>query len=261
VPEGLAHDASGASIYESQESVFEADGNEGYYLDHETNLANCRLKLAWVARELPCGARLLDAGANYGHFLKVARERYEAEGFDVSPSAVRRSVEQFGVRNRRASIYEVEPSGPSYDAVTLWDVVEHLADPLAALVRLRALLKPGGRLFLSTPDAGSFVARLLDRRWHYLDPVQHLTLFSRPNLEAALARCGFATVRWGSLGHRYRVGYVLDRLDYLHRGTRTAALIAAGRTVLAPLRGLSMYLNPGDVMILTAHRTSGEALP
>jgi SAM-dependent methyltransferase len=257
VPEGLARDASGVSIYEADRSIFEVDGNEGYYLDHEANLANCRLKLAWVMRDLAPGARLLDAGANYGHFLKVAQERYDAEGFDVSPGAVRYSVEQFAVRNRQASIYDVEPPEAPYDAVTLWDVVEHLTDPLAALVRLRSLVKPGGRLFLSTPDAGSLVARLLGRRWHYLDPVQHLTVFSRENLRIALRRCGFEAERWGSIGHSYRVGYVLDRLAYLHREGRTSMLVRAGGKILAPLRGLRVYLNPGDVVILTA-RAAGE---
>ena len=56
VPEGLAVDVNGVSIYESQQSVFESDGNEGDYLDHEANLANCRSKLAWVADGLPPGA-------------------------------------------------------------------------------------------------------------------------------------------------------------------------------------------------------------
>jgi SAM-dependent methyltransferase len=260
VPEGLALDPSGVSIYEAEESVFERDGNEGYYLDNEANLDNCRLKLAWVAKELPPGARLLDAGSNYGHFLKVAQERYDAEGFDISPAAVRYSLERFGVRNRRASIYDIEAPTRPYDAVTLWDVVEHLADPLPALVRLRGFLRPGGCLFLSTPDAGSFVARLLGRKWHYLDPLQHLTVFSRSNLEAALARCGFTAERWGSLGHRYRMGYILDRLSYLHREGWAGALVGAGRRALAPLRERSVYLNPGDVVILTARRTD-DGLP
>jgi SAM-dependent methyltransferase len=196
-----------------------------------------------------------------GHFLKVAQERYDAEGFDVLSTAVRYSIEQSGVRNRQASIYDVEAPMSPYDAVTLRDAVEHLADPLAALVRLRGLLKPGGRLFLSTPDAGSLVARLLGRRWHYLDPLQHLTVFSRLNLGTALAGCGFAAERWGSLGHRHRMGYVLDRLSYLHREGWTAALVAAGRKVLAPLRERSVYVNLGDVVILTARRTADGLLP
>src|SRR5258708_21946881 len=127
VPAGLALDSSGLSIYESETSIFEVDGNEGYYLDHDVNLANCRTKLAWVCADLPAGARLLDAGAHFGHFLKVAQDRYDAEGFDVSPRAVQWSREHFSVRNRVASIYDVEASMRPFDALTLWDVLEHLA--------------------------------------------------------------------------------------------------------------------------------------
>jgi 2-polyprenyl-3-methyl-5-hydroxy-6-metoxy-1,4-benzoquinol methylase len=254
VPDGLAVDPSGASIYESETSIFEVDGNEGYYLDHETNLDNCRLKLAWVCADLRPGARLLDAGANFGHFLKVAQDDYDAEGFDVSPRAVRWSQEHFGVRNRVTSVYDVDVPATPYDAVTLWDVVEHLADPLPALRRLRGVLRPSGWLFLSTPDAGSLAARLMGRRWHYLDPVQHLTVFSRRNLEAALARCGFRVQRWGRLGHRYRLGYVLDRLSYLHQEGWGRAGVTAARAFLGPLRERSISVNLGDVAILSARR-------
>lgn len=256
VPEGLAVDESGVSIYESETSVFEADGNEGYYFD-ETNFANCRLKLAWVARDLPRGSRLLDAGANFGHFLKVAQERYDATGIDLSPTAVRWSRERLGVRNHVGSVYDVtEPAG-SYDAVTLWDVIEHLEDPLRALQRLRELLRPGGFLFLSTPDSGSPVARLLGRQWHYLDPLQHITVFSRRNLQEALEAAGFRIVRTGSLGHHYRLRYVIDRLAYLHRGHPLGALFAGTRRILGPILGLSVYLNPGDVVAITARQDGG----
>jgi 2-polyprenyl-3-methyl-5-hydroxy-6-metoxy-1,4-benzoquinol methylase len=254
IPEGVARDLTGVSIYESDRSVFEADGNEGYYLDDETNLANSRLKLEWVARDLPAGARLLDAGCNFGHFLKVAGERYEAAGFDISPAAVRWGREHFGVHAVAASIDDFAPPPSPYDAITSWDVIEHLEDPVAALQRFCGMLRPGGYLFLSTPDAGSFVARLLGRRWHYLDPVQHITVFSSHNLRNTLARCGFEVVRTRSLGHRYRVRYVLDRLVYLHRGGWLGMVASLARRSLSPFAEGSVYLNPGDVIILTARR-------
>jgi SAM-dependent methyltransferase len=140
------------------------------------------------------------------------------------------------------------------DAVTCWDVIEHVPDPRSALERLRGRLKPGGRLFLSTPDAGSLLARLLGRRWHYLDPLQHINVFSRKNLEDTLARCGFRVLRVGSLGHRYRLRYVFDRLRYLHSRGLLGMLVGAGRLLATPFLDGSVYLNPGDVVILTAVR-------
>jgi hypothetical protein len=99
VPEGVATNEQGQSIYEAEDNVFGADGNDGYYMDHDSNLDNSRLKLCWVRRELAPGSRLLDAGSNFGHFLNVAQDHYEVTGFDLSPAAVAWSKQQFGVRS------------------------------------------------------------------------------------------------------------------------------------------------------------------
>jgi SAM-dependent methyltransferase len=253
VPEGLALDSAGVSIYESvDESVFEIDGNDGYYFDDDTNLANSHRKLAFVERYLPHGSRLLDAGANFGYFLKTACESYRASGFELSPTAAAWSRRTFGVANVAGSVYDPPKDGVPWDAVTSWDVIEHLADPETALRRLAGLLRRRGWLFLSTPDAGSLVARVLGRRWHYLDPVQHITVFSRANLEALLASTGYETVQMGSLGHGYRVRYVFDRLCHLHPGGAIGLALRAARVLSRPVARLSIYLQLGDVVIVAA---------
>jgi SAM-dependent methyltransferase len=241
------------SIYESQDaSVFEADGNEGYYFDHDSNLANCRRKLQFVRQYLPAGGRLLDAGANFGHFLRVADGVYQAAGFELSPSAVEWSRRSFGVKNAVGSVYYPPTEDSPWDAITCWDVVEHLADPRTALQQLGTLLRPGGWLFLSTPDAGSLVARMLGRRWHYLDPVQHIVVFSRSNLRVLLRQAGYEVIAMAALGHSYRIRYVFARLCYLHPRGVVGALLRAARALSRPLAGRSLYLQIGDVVGVAA---------
>jgi SAM-dependent methyltransferase len=254
VREGLATTADGVSIYEADDGVFFSDGNEDYYLD-ETNSQNSRLKLKWVQRWVPAGARLLDAGCNFGHFLREARAGYDARGFDVSPQAVAWGQRRFGVSSFVASIYDLAPAlRGTFDAVTCWDVIEHLPDAPRALAALRALLTPRGHLLLSTPDAGSLVARLLGRRWHYVDPVQHLALFTRDNVTRLLDAAGFDVLGFGSLGHHYRLRYVTARLRYLHARGPLHWGAALAERVLAPWLGASVYLQLGDVMLVAARR-------
>jgi SAM-dependent methyltransferase len=255
VPGGVTLTGEGVSIYEGEDNVFLRDGNAAYYLD-ETNLRSCHVKLAWVRGFLKDGASLLDVGANYGHFLKAAQAAYPAAvGFDLSPQAVRWSRHHFRVRNHTASLYDPPRAlrGP-YEGVTCWDVIEHVPDPLAALDNLRALVAPGGYLFLSTPDAGSLVARLMGRAWHYLDPEQHLHLFSRSNLGRALRRAGFDVLAFRSFGRYYRVRYVIDRLLHLHRNPLLRLGVALGTLPLRPLRECSVYLQLGDVVGVAARR-------
>ncbi len=255
VPDGLATGKDGASIYEDEEPIFLQDGNEAYYLD-ETNVLSAREKLAFVEAHVPRGKTLLDAGANFGHFLSVARDAYDACGIEISKAAVAWSREHFAVDNTACSLYELpgDLAGP-YDAVTLWDVIEHVPDPHAALVALRGTLAPGGLLFLSTPDTGARIARAMGARWHYLDPVQHIVLFDRENLGRMLRDAGFETVAVRTFGHHYRVGYVLDRLAYLHAHGPIGAATRAARRLGAPLAKRSLYLNLGDVMGIVARRT------
>jgi 2-polyprenyl-3-methyl-5-hydroxy-6-metoxy-1,4-benzoquinol methylase len=255
VPEGLVMTEEGVSIYETEDNVFLQDGNITYYLD-DTNLRSCRVKVDWVRRYLKDGEALLDVGANYGHFLEAARDVYpSALGFDLSPQAVRWSQEHFGVSNFTGSIYDPprELRGP-YPGVTCWDVIEHVPDPLGALESLHNLVAPGGYLFMSTPDAGSLVARLMRRHWHYLDPEQHLNLFSRANLGRALERSGFSVLGFKSFGRYYRLRYVLDRLTHLHGNKLVRAALKVVSAMLWPVRNGSLYLQFGDVLGVVARR-------
>lgn len=257
VPAGVAIGASGVSIYEEEVPIFAQEGNADYYLD-PAQLDNFRDKLAWVRSVLRDGATLLDAGANYGHFLAVAGELYRARGFDISPAAVAWSRDRFGVDNRVASIYALpaELAGP-FDAIVSFDVIEHVDDPRRALRSMHDALQPGGLMFLTTPDAGSVVARLLGARWHYLDPIQHIVLFNRRNLAQLLDETGFEVVAMRTIGHRYRVSYVLDRLCYLHRESLLGAALRLLRGLARPFAGLSLRIDAGDVMGVVARRRPG----
>lgn len=254
VPAGVATGLSGVSIYEEETPIFMRDGNAEYYMD-DRHIENFVDKLKWVESYLSSGSRLLDAGANYGHFLKVAGERYDAVGFDISPAAVRWSVEHFGVRNQVASIYEIPPTiGRQFDAVVSFDVIEHIPDARAALRALANLLRDGGLLFLSTPDAGSMTARLMGKHWHYLDPVQHIALFNRRNLGTLLQETGFEPVAFRSMGHNYKLSYVMDRLCYLHGAGVLGPALRAARWLLKPVANLSLKINLGDVVGVVAQR-------
>jgi 2-polyprenyl-3-methyl-5-hydroxy-6-metoxy-1,4-benzoquinol methylase len=252
VPAAAGEDVSG--VYVGEHSVFFRDGNENYYLD-DTNELNAGEKLAWVSEYLAPGASLCDVGAGFGYFVAAAQARFLASGLDISPEAVRWSQTTLGVSNRVGTIYDLSGGHePPLDAVTAWDIIEHLADPLSALASIHRALARGGMLFLSTPDAGSLVARLMGRRWHYLDPVQHRTLFSRANLARALASSGFDVVAVRTFGRLYRLQYVFDRLTYLHAGGPIGTSVSAGRRLLGRQLRRVVRINLRDVVAIAARK-------
>jgi 2-polyprenyl-3-methyl-5-hydroxy-6-metoxy-1,4-benzoquinol methylase len=253
VPAGVMRRADGLSIYEAEHAdIFEGEGTIEYYLDEGSELA-AEEKVAFVSRYADAGGILLDAGASFGHFLAAARTRFDAYGIELNPSAVAWSRSHFGVRNHVGSIYDIPEEIPRpLDVVTAWDVIEHLDEPERALRASRSHLKVGGWLFLSTPDAGSLAARVLGRRWHYQDPVQHVNLFSHRNLGTLLRRAGFAVHGHIYLGRSYRLNYVFHRLRYLLDKHPARRAIDAALRLPAAIRERHLRLKLFDVMALAA---------
>jgi SAM-dependent methyltransferase len=252
VVEGVARTETGASIYESDQPIFATERD--YYLDEGAADA-ARVKLEWIARFVPPRSRVLDVGANYGHFLKQAQDRFDAIGIEPSAAVVAWGREHLGAALEQGSI---DADNPAYldrfDAVTLFDVIEHLPDPRGALVRCRRYLKRGGHLFITTPDAGALVARLLGAHWYYIDIVEHISLFSAANLTRLLGECGYRLVEKRTFGRTYRLSYIERRLWQL---SRESTLLRIAHVASLPLRlagNVRVPISAGDVMGLVARR-------
>jgi SAM-dependent methyltransferase len=248
----MARTAAGESIYESDQPIFATERD--YYLD-ETASEAARAKLEWIARFVPPRGTLLDVGANYGHFLRQAQERFEAIGFEPSAAVVAWGREHLGVALEQGSIDSDNRAYlDRFDAVTMFDVIEHLPDPRGALERCRRYLTRGGHLFITTPDAGALVARLLGTHWYYIDIVQHISLFSAANLTRLLGESGFRLVERRTFGRMYRLSYIERRLSQL---SRESALLRIAHIASLPLRlagDLRVPISAGDVMGLVAAR-------
>jgi len=210
-----------------------------------------RLRAVAPARS---GARLLDMGAAQGFGVSEAsRAGFAAFGLEVSRSAVRRAAALAPGAVVAANGLRLPFSPASFDAVTLWDVLEHLSDPAAALREIARVLVPGGRLLLTTGDVGSLLARLSGPRWHLYTLPEHLFFFGRRSLRRLLCAEGFEIERMRAESSLYPLGYLVERL-------RKTLL---GRSSSAPARwpgaGLCVPLNLFDIVTVQAVKV-GAAL-
>ncbi len=155
--------------------------------------------LAVIQRFGPPG-RLLDVGCGAGSFLVEAR----AAGFDVLGQEVAPYFISYARQTHQLTVYDGEietlPLAPhSLDYTTAFDVIEHHPDPAHLVRAMHHLLRPGGIIAISTHDIGNFFARLYGARWRYLNPVGHLTYFTRATLRALLEQNGFRVVYSGGI--------------------------------------------------------------
>lgn len=174
----------------------------GYYSEGETypdweGDPNLQVLLANRLRRIEAlcvhPGRILDVGCGLGHFLKLARAAgWKVIGTEISAAAVERSrciagVEVFHGRLEQAGF----PSG-AFDAVCFWDVLEHLREPRRALREAHRLLRPGGLLAVSMPNASGLRARLERTRWRYFRPeFGHLMHYGPATLSRLLSNGGF----------------------------------------------------------------------
>jgi 2-polyprenyl-3-methyl-5-hydroxy-6-metoxy-1,4-benzoquinol methylase len=141
------------------------------------------------------GGRLLDVGCGNGGFLLLAQQAgWQVEGLDFDSGAVQ-TARSRGLEVRHGGIEVLDGRNSCYDVITLCHVIEHMYDPIVTLRRLHALLKPGGVLWLDTPNLSSLGALRFGPHWQALDPPRHLVLFTPSSLVNSLVAAGFRSYK------------------------------------------------------------------
>lgn len=187
--------------------------------------------------------RLLDIGSGGGLFLEAVQLHggWQPEGLEPNAQAARATAERLGLPVLQGGLEDARYPDAAFDAVTLWDVLEHLHDPLAGLREIRRILRPGGALFVRVPNAASYVRRLCGRYWVGYDLPRHMCVFSPATLARALALAGFARIarRYTSGSYLYLIHSLRFALDDGRLPPARAAAIH--RRLYHPLaRGLAL---------------------
>lgn len=147
--------------------------------------------LDWIEQFIQPPGRLLDFGCGWGFFLGVASERgWEPYGLEPLPGHAVYARAQFGATVVTDTLRDDTFPPHFFDAVTAFQVFEHLPDPASDLARLHRLLKSGGVILVEVPDIDTWSARLLGpRHRHFVQ--DHLTFFSARTLALLLEKYGF----------------------------------------------------------------------
>jgi SAM-dependent methyltransferase len=135
--------------------------------------------------------RLLDFGCGAGDFLlHVRRLGWQATGLDLSPRMVDYLRDERGLSAFVGSLPHPELEPASFEAVTMWQSLEHVHQPLDAVRAARELLVSGGRLVVAVPNIESLGFAWFGTAWHGLDLPRHLTHFAPLTLRFLLERAG-----------------------------------------------------------------------
>jgi len=217
--------ASCAAVFlppERQEADPESLYAEGYFTEREgyffhdgvvdgsghesAHVADFRAGLDLIESHGGPQGSLLDVGCATGSFLSLAKAKgWRCSGVEVSAFAAAQARERTGCEVFCGKLEDAPFADGSFDVITMWDLLEHLPDPLQGLEKARRLLKPNGLLLVNTPNENSLlrrVARLLYRGsgGSITAPVNrlyhryHLYYFAASTLDLLFRRAGYEVV-------------------------------------------------------------------
>ena len=141
--------------------------------------------------------RLLEIGCGGGFFLKAAeRSGWRVTGIELSEEAARFASERLGLDVRQGTAESMTLAPATFDAAVMFDTIEHLFDPRAALTAVARTLVPGGLLLVATPNFRALSRWLLGPSWAVFSPLEHMYYFDEQTLGRLLEGCGFSTLRF-----------------------------------------------------------------
>jgi 2-polyprenyl-3-methyl-5-hydroxy-6-metoxy-1,4-benzoquinol methylase len=136
--------------------------------------------------------RYLDVGCSTGFVVEAARDQgWDAIGIDLNPSAIEYGRTR-GLELRTVALEDGGFAPRTFDAVSLFDVLEHLLDPRGTLRACADLLAPGGILFLYVPNFDSASRLLMGANAHFIWPTHHLNYYTPTTIRDLMVRHGLA---------------------------------------------------------------------
>lgn len=197
------------TITEFYEHYWQRSSGETYGTESLVDERKTLLRAALA--DIPKAAFVLDAGCGRGTFTAFLHERgFRMVGGDISRAALTFARQQhphvpFAVASMEAPLPFRDEH---FAAVWCTEVLEHLFDVRATLTEIHRVLRPGGKLVLTTPYHGLlknlFIALLSFDR-HYDPCGEHIRFFSRQSLQRCLEQSGFVVEHWAGVGRSWPV--------------------------------------------------------
>ncbi|KAA9332961.1 class I SAM-dependent methyltransferase [Hymenobacter busanensis] len=246
--------------YESEDYVSHSDTSKGLTnkLYQLARLYTMRHKVKLVNKMAPRRGYLLDYGCGTGYFLEACQKvGWQVSGIEPSDVAREQARQRTGQPIGAHDLGQFAPG--SFDAITLWHVLEHVHTLNETLAQLTQLLKPDGVLIIAVPNAESPDAQYYREQWAAYDVPRHLYHFT-PQTIGKLLRKHRMQVRHtlplvldayyvSMLSERYRAerdagllaafkaGYKSNQQAAQHGGQYSSLIYVAGKTAAASAKG------------------------
>ena len=218
-----------------------------YIGEEQVILRSMHRRMRKVEQYAPRKGRVLDVGCAAAFSLLAAQQRgWKAEGVEYSNFCVDYARSRgLSVHHGGLDSFQAQPQ--SFEAVTMWDYLEHSTHPLEELKTCNRLLKDGGVVVLSIPNVDSWSYAILKEKWIGFKNIEHFYFYSRKTLARIAEMAGFKLEHSFYQGKYLSLSFFLSRVQYY---TDFKPLLSAVAKVAncRLAKNVSFYLNPFDIL-------------
>ncbi|MDD4929063.1 MAG: class I SAM-dependent methyltransferase [Gallionella sp.] len=183
---------------------------------------------------------LLDVGCGGGRLLNRMQKRgWQVEGIDFDEKACEKVTKRYGIRAHVGDLAQCNLAADSFDVICMSQTIEHLYDPMTTLRECLRILKPGGLLVMTTPNAQSLGAGEFGKFWRGWEAPRHLHLFTVKSLEQLTRQSGFDVTNADTYSAGSAVVYRVSRTN--QRGGNLSWLEELGMLIWSYRRELQEY--------------------
>ncbi len=150
-----------------------------------------------VSRYLKNGSKILDIGCGNGRFLSSLLKfgNFELYGTEMDGNSAKRAMRINDIHLKIGSLSENDFDGTYFDAITMYQVFEHLTEPKQMLETIQKKLKNNGIFVVSFPNISSLQSKIFKGKWFHLDPPRHLLFFDPNDFSSLMEKYNFKLVK------------------------------------------------------------------
>lgn len=180
--------------------------------------------------------KLLDVGSGTGSFVNEMKQAgWETLGLEPDEDARRIAGEQHQLELAAPAVLYNLPQ-ESFDAVTLWHVLEHVHDLNGYIRQLKKILAPAGRLFIAVPNYTSLDAKIYGEFWAAYDVPRHLYHFSPLSMQTLMEKNGLRIIQYKPMWYD---SFYISLLSSKYKNGRSNLLAAGFNGLRSNIKAMS----------------------
>jgi len=214
-----------------------------------------RLREIQVWEGSGCHGRILDVGCATGFFLEKAQSLgFEPYGIELSEFSFEKARSKFGDSIFYGTIEESPFENNFFDVITMFDLLEHVKDPVETLRRCRAILKPQGIIVAVLPDVSSITAKLMGKNWTH-HKKEHLYYFSKKTIAELLRQESYEVVKIAPARKVMNLGYVYHQFTQYSHHIITPLITTFYKLLPHNLCNISFQVTMGEMLVIARSAT------